>query len=1026
MPIRVRRSPAAAAVARLAAPAAAKRRARLRAAECERVARSGLFDAAWYLERYEDVRTAGLDPLRHFCLWGAREGRWPHPLFHADWYLAAYPDVEAAGANPLLHYLDHGVGEGRRPNPLFDPTWYARANSGDAEAAADPLVHYARHGGTRLSPSENFDLAGYLAENRDAVPAGMSALEHRFRQTQAGDTDGAGRMPDRALRRTMEIIRESGLFDAAWYAARYPEAVTGTGDALRHFVTRGAAAGHRPNPVFDTDWYTRSYPESVRAGMNPLRHYIARGLASDLRPSPLFDPAWYRASYPDAAAVPPSRGGLLRHFLDQGGARTSPSVHFDALRYEPAEEASPGLDNPLAHYVERGRSEGRAVRSLDPAFETRRRAAGARMVCLRRAEAFADEAALLVTHAPNGLIKGHVEPYAAALAAAGIDVVLVVAADQASTGIPRSLLDRCSAVYLRENAGFDFAAWAHVLQEEERLSDSAILYLLNDSLLGPAPGPDFPRLLDRIRASDDDIVAATDSHEHGWHLQSFFLAVKRRALSSWALQGFLHDIAVLDDKTEVIERYELAFASRMRAAGLRCRALFPSAPGDGNRSMFAWRSLTEQGFPFIKASLVAGAYADLGGEAAKAWVAAQGIDRTARDAAVRSDPKVWGRLEPVAAAPREPIRVGFYGPWNVASGLGAASRSYVSALRRTGLACAFHPVKPPWGTHQRTAPSCTARDFAGPPDVALVHLNPEAWDVMLTGGQRQEIGAATRRVGLYVWETSIVPDHWMRGLSEVDAILAPSTFCADIFRQYTDRPIDVVPYVVEPERPDPISRAAAKRLRRTFGLDPDRRIVLYIFDGSSYLARKNPYALIRAFRAAGLARRGWQLVLKTKHIFHVRSEGEALTRLVGEEHDTVLIDRPLTRDQLETLLGLADIYASPHSSEGFGLTIAEAMAFGKVVVATDYGGSRDVLDAACGFPVRATVTMLGEDNGPYRSGSLWGEVDEAELARALAAAAEAAAGPGDLGRAAAGRIRAQLSAETVGRSLERHVRALFA
>ena len=37
-----------------------------------------------------------------------------------------------------------------------------------------------------------------------------------------------------------------------------------------------------------------------------------------------------------------------------------------------------------------------------------------------------------------------------------------------------------------------------------------------------------------------------------------------------------------------------------------------------------------------------------------------------------------------------------------------------------------------------------------------------------------------------------------------------------------------------------------------------------------------------------------------------------------------------------------------------GSTIAEAMAMGKLVVATDYGGSADFLDAQCGFPGAAT------------------------------------------------------------------------
>ncbi|WP_287082770.1 glycosyltransferase, partial [Methylobacterium sp.] len=118
-----------------------------------------------------------------------------------------------------------------------------------------------------------------------------------------------------------------------------------------------------------------------------------------------------------------------------------------------------------------------------------------------------------------------------------------------------------------------------------------------------------------------------------------------------------------------------------------------------------------------------------------------------------------------------------------------------------------------------------------------------------------------------------------------------------------------------------------------FAIDPSKRVILYAFDGSSYLARKNPHALIRAFRAAGLGQAGWQLVLKTKHVFDLPEEGKKLLDLVGTAGDVVVIDQPLSQNELGALFDLCAVYASSHSSEGFGLTIAEAMEMGKVVVA---------------------------------------------------------------------------------------------
>lgn len=82
------------------------------------MATSGLFDPDYYLETYEDVAKAGLDPLIHYVDFGAKEGRSPSALFDSQYYLKTNPDVADANFNPLLHFLLHGRDEGRRPRPL--------------------------------------------------------------------------------------------------------------------------------------------------------------------------------------------------------------------------------------------------------------------------------------------------------------------------------------------------------------------------------------------------------------------------------------------------------------------------------------------------------------------------------------------------------------------------------------------------------------------------------------------------------------------------------------------------------------------------------------------------------------------------------------------------------------------------------------------------------------------------------------------------------------------------------------------
>jgi GT2 family glycosyltransferase/glycosyltransferase involved in cell wall biosynthesis len=77
------------------------------------LARSGLFNREWYLKNNPDVAALRIDPIRHYVIHGAREGRDPGPSFSTRGYLELNRDVAAAGVNPLMHFALYGTTEGR-------------------------------------------------------------------------------------------------------------------------------------------------------------------------------------------------------------------------------------------------------------------------------------------------------------------------------------------------------------------------------------------------------------------------------------------------------------------------------------------------------------------------------------------------------------------------------------------------------------------------------------------------------------------------------------------------------------------------------------------------------------------------------------------------------------------------------------------------------------------------------------------------------------------------------------------------
>ncbi len=132
------------------------------------IAASATFDACFYLGRYRDVATAGIDPLEHYSETGYLERRRPNPIFDTGWYLDHYFSGVADPPNPLIDYLHHLARDARRPNRWFDPKFYRRlAGLGAPE---DPMRHYLSAGLDACDPGPDFDSANMRRSFPDLDP----------------------------------------------------------------------------------------------------------------------------------------------------------------------------------------------------------------------------------------------------------------------------------------------------------------------------------------------------------------------------------------------------------------------------------------------------------------------------------------------------------------------------------------------------------------------------------------------------------------------------------------------------------------------------------------------------------------------------------------------------------------------------------------------------------------------------------------------------------------------------------------
>ncbi len=364
-------------------------------------------------------------------------------------------------------------------------------------------------------------------------------------------------------------------------------------------------------------------------------------------------------------------------------------------------------------------------------------------------------------------------------------------------------------------------------------------------------------------------------------------------------------------------------------------------------------------------------------------------------------------LDPVHTDPLWGVNVaGFF---RSELGLGEAAR-----LLMAGLDAVRVPALPVQGSF---VPPCRqgAEFTFATPDEAPYPLNILCLNGDAIPAFAEEAGdaffAGRRTIALWWWEVGELPSSWQEAFRWVDEVWVATDHIRDLIAP--DCPVPVTKITLPVGEP-PVANVT----RSHVGLPEDKFVFLYVYDYHSTEARKNPTGLIRAFKDAFPPGGGAHLVLKCINADTMFAHHDRVLLEIGDHPDISFVDRYLSVGEKNALIALSDCYVSPHRSEGFGLTPAEAMLLGTPVIATNYGGVLEFLNEDNAYLVDYELVPVGEHAEPYPADAVWADPDLGQLAKHMRHVFEHPAEAKERAARAGEEIRAGHTPVAAGHSME--------
>ena len=274
---------------------------------------SPVYDYEYYINRYHDLKAAygnnDVAALRHFVIFGMKEGRTGNESFDVYSYKNAYSDLRSVFGTDLSryynHYLSYGINENRkniygvneidRPissykgtdySPVYNYDYYL-SNHKDVKNAFNSddilsLLHFINYGmqeGRRAS--ESFNVVSYIYEYQDLRKAfGRNLPRYYMHYINNGRAEGRKTDGTTELKNPVTVqdgVDYSPVYDYKYYTARYSDIKQAFGfddtAVLKHFTTYGMNELRVGCENFEAKSYAYKYVDLRRAFKDNFKAY---------------------------------------------------------------------------------------------------------------------------------------------------------------------------------------------------------------------------------------------------------------------------------------------------------------------------------------------------------------------------------------------------------------------------------------------------------------------------------------------------------------------------------------------------------------------------------------------------------------------------------------------------------------------------------------------------------------------------------------------------------------------------------